>query len=81
MTRFEQVCQKLYENPQQHSNQQRQQFQAQKQHADHWLKTFTEEIKNLNHIRYFLENSQSKYVQFVAASALKQLFSENLSDI
>lgn len=47
--------------------------------ADSELKKFTEEVSNLGALKFYLENSNSKFVQFVAASALKQLFTEHWS--
>ena len=59
----------------------RQQAQTQKVQADSELKSFTENTANFNSIRYFLENSQEKFVQFVAASALKQQVEKHWSHI
>ena len=49
--------------------------------ADSELKKFTEDISNLGALKFYLENSTSRYVQFVSASALKQLFTEHYSSL
>ena len=38
------------------------------------MKKFTEDVQNLPMLRYFMENSDSKEVKFLSASAMKQLF-------
>lgn len=43
--------------------------------ADAELKKFTEDVNNLSALKFYMENSNSRFVQFVSASALKQLFS------
>ena len=52
-----------------------------RQRADLELKIFTEDVSNLGALKLYLEKSSSKYVQFVAASALKQLFTEHWGKI
>ena len=72
MALFESLCTTLYSNPPMNSTlAERQDAQAQKTQADAELKSFTENTANFNSIRFFLENSQQKFVQYVAASALK----------
>ena len=42
--------------------------------ADGELKKITEDVSNLGALKSYLENSNSPFVQNLAASALKQLF-------
>ena len=82
MALFESLCTTLYANPPITTTlAERQQAQAQKAQADCELKSFTEDVTNFNSIRFFLENSHQKYVQFVAASALKQLIEKHWTHI
>ena len=54
---------------------------AQIKDADENLKKFTENIQNIQLLRYFMENSNSKYVKYLSASAMKQLFSTHWTKI
>lgn len=48
-----------------------------RQHANESLKQFTDDVSNLQLLQYFVQNSNSKYVQYLSLSALKQLVTEN----
>ena len=77
---FEALCETLYgPDPNQAANfqQRRQPSHDERQRADQELKNFTEDVSNLGALKLYLEKSTSKFVQFVAASALKQLFTQN----
>ena len=67
---FEGYCNTLYENAANTS-------QQAKQQADESLKKFTEDVQNLTMLRYFMENSNSKYVKYLSVSAMKQLFTQH----
>lgn len=55
--------------------------QLEKQKADEELKKLTEDLASLGSLKFFLENSQSKYAQFVAASGLKNIFTRHWNKI
>ena len=55
--------------------------QPRRQQADLEIKQVTENYANINLLRFFLENSTSKWVQFVTAAALKQLFCDHYCQI
>ena len=80
---FESLCATLY-GPDQSDGQAQNTRPAsteERKQANEKLKNFTEDVSNLGALKLFLEKSSSKYVQFVAASALKQLFTQNWSKI
>jgi len=79
---FEALCNTLYgPDPRAQLGQQRAATHDERQRADRELKIFTEDVSNIGALKSYLEKSSSKFAQFVAASALKQLFMEHWSKI
>lgn len=81
MAYFESLCATLYGADPSSSQAPRQVSNAERKSANEQLNNFTEDVSNLGALKFFLEKSSSKYVQFVAASALKNLFTLNWSKI
>lgn len=68
---FEQYCETLYGAAAANVSPQ------DRQHANESLKQFTDDVGNLQLLLYFVQNSNSKYVQYLSLSALKQLITDN----
>lgn len=82
--RFEALCTTLYGHDPNNNSQpkpQRQPTHDERQRADEELKVFTEDVQNLAALKSYMEQSRSKFVQYVAVSALKQIFTEHWSKI
>lgn len=71
---FESLCTTLYGPDAASGQSARPATPEERKQANEQLKNFTEDVSNLGALKLFLEKSSSKYVQFVAASALKNLF-------